>query len=80
MKRKFEKQGSSRYSTSVKTCFPSLNFVFIPGVRQEQDIYVRLIDSVTKQVGRDQKRKLFVKNFAIFLLRSLRTRAQKEIL
>ena len=48
---KLKLQSEKQSYTSVKTCFPSLNVVFAPGVRQEQDIYVRLIDSVTKQVG-----------------------------
>ena len=34
-------------STQLKLLF----ILFILGVRQEQDIYVRLIDSVTKQVN-----------------------------
>jgi len=33
---------------------------FISGVRQEQDIYVRLIDSVTKQVRPDYSKNDFL--------------------
>ena len=33
-----------------KGCQKHECFLLFPGVRQEQDIYVRLIDSVTKQV------------------------------
>lgn len=34
----------------IKLSLILLFFIFVLGVRQEQDIYVRLIDSVTKQV------------------------------
>lgn len=38
--------------SSILILQPSvLNFFSVPGVRQEQDIFVRLIDSVTKQVS-----------------------------
>ena len=34
-----------------KKYFPANLKILLSGVRQEQDIYVRLIDSVTKQVS-----------------------------
>ena len=44
LKRLLHKQFIYEYNLNLNS------FFFISGVRQEQDIYVRLIDSVTKQV------------------------------
>ena len=61
------------YSWIIANC---LHTILISGVRQEQDIYVRLIDSVTKQVSVIflNKRNCFIKeapqdsfNFCLFI-------------